>query len=222
MKIGTLSDTGVQTYVLDELEWAPDVDAAGIGVAVEDGTVSLSGEVDSYAERLAAKRAALRVQGVRTVVDNLVVHPKVPWTTTETDLAKEVDRALASASNVPNTVKAEIHGGEVTLIGEVDWNFQRVAAKKAVQYLHGVSNVNSRITLKARPSAADTHERIKNALTRHAQLDAGGIQVDVEGNKVTLSGSVRSWAERRHAADAAWASPHVTDVVNHLRVRPLD
>lgn len=213
------SDQEIQTAVQEELEWTPDVDAAGIGVAVEAGTVSLSGEVDSHAELVAAKRAALRVGGVNTVVNDLIVHPKSSWSVTETDIAKEVERALTWSSNVPDTVKAEIKDHAVTLTGEVTWDFQRQAAKRAVQYLRGVYTVESRITLAARPSSADAEERIKNALTRNAQLDANTIDAKVSGNKVTLTGTVRSWAEKQQAGQAAWASPHVTEVENHIIVR---
>ncbi|WP_022886157.1 BON domain-containing protein [Glaciibacter superstes] len=213
------SDQDIQTAVQDELKWTPDVDAAGVGVAVEDGAVSLSGEVDDYSERLAAKRAALRIRGVTAVVDDLVVHPKSGWTVTETDIAKEVERALNWASNVTDTVKAEIKDHAVTLTGQVSWDFQRQAAKRAVQYLRGVNSVNNMITLTARPSAVDAEERIKNALTRNAQLDAKTIDATVSGNKVTLTGTVRSWAEKRQAGNAAWASPHVTDVDNRIVIR---
>lgn len=213
------SDQDIQTAVQDELEWTPDVDAAGIGVAVEDGAVSLSGEVDDYSERLAAKRAALRVRGVTAVVDDLIVHPKSGWPVTETDIAKEVERALKWASNLPDTVKASIKDHSVTLTGQVSWDFQRQAAKRAVQYLRGVYSVDNMITLTARPSAVDAEERIKNALTRNAQLDAKTIDATVSGNKVTLTGTVRSWAEKQQAGQAAWASPHVTDVNNRIVVR---
>ena len=213
------SDPEIQAAVQDELDWTPDVDSAGIGVAVEAGTVSLSGEVDNHAEQLAATRAALRVRGVTAVVDNLEVHPKTEWVVTETDIAKEVQRALKWASNVPDTVKAEIKEHTVTLTGQVSWDFQRQAAKRAVQYLRGVYSVNNMITLTARPSAADTEERIKNALVRNAQLDAKTIDATVSGNTVTLTGTVRSWAEKKQAGNAAWASPHVTDVDNRIVVR---
>lgn len=218
-KILALSDRDIQTSVQNELEWTPDVDAAGIGVAVEDGTVSLSGEVDSYAERLAAKRAALRVRGVNTVVDNLIVHPDSTSKVTDTDIAKEIEHALTWATNVPDSVKAEVKGHNVTLTGQVNWDFQRQAAKRAVQFLRGVNSVNNMITLNARPSAEDTEERIKNALIRNAQLDANAIDVTVSGNKVILTGKVRSWAEKQQAGNAAWASPHVTDVDNRIFVR---
>jgi len=213
------NDQDIQIAVQEELEWTPDVDAAGIGVAVEAGTVSLSGEVDSHAELVAAKRAALRVRGVNTVVNDLIVHPKSSRSITETDIAKEVERALTWSSNVPDTVKAEIKGHAVILTGEVNWDFQRQAAKRAVQYLRGVYTVESRITLAARPSSADAEERIKNALIRNAQIDANTIDARVSGNKVTLTGTVRSWAEKQQAGQAAWASPHVTEVENHIIVR---
>jgi osmotically-inducible protein OsmY len=221
MTIDTSIDLDVQTLVLEELKWTPDVDAAGIGVAVEDGTVTLSGEVDSYAERLAAKKAARRIRGVRTVVDDLTVHAASDPAITETVIAREVERALRGASNVPESVQAEIQGRNVTLTGEVDWEFQRRAAKRAVQFLRGVRSVNSMIRLSARPSAADAEERIRNALTRNAQLDGKTIQVSVDGTRATLTGTVRSWVERQQAENAAWASPHVTKVDNGIVVRPV-
>lgn len=219
MSTRTSTESKVRANVEDELEWTPDVDAASIGVAVEEGTVTLSGEVDTYAERLAATRAALRVRGVRAVVDALTVHPRASWPVTETDIAKEVKRALDWASNVPTNVKAEIHGHDVTLTGEVNWEYQRLAAKRAVQYLRGVATVNNLIVLRPRPSAADTEERIKTAIARNAQLDADSIHVTVAGTKVTLTGTVHSWAEKQQAAHAAWASPHVTQVDNRIMLR---
>lgn len=221
MSISTsvMTDQATRAAVQEELEWTPDVDAAGIGVAVEDGTVSLSGEVDSYAEQLAAKRAALRVRGVRAIVDNLEVHPRSAWPVTETDIAKEVERALRRASEVPDGVKAEIKNRIVTLRGTVDWEYQRLAANRAVQHLRGVKSVINLIGLAARPSRSDTAERVTQALVRNAQLDAKAIDVKVVGTTVTLTGNVRSWAERQQAEHAAWASPHVSHVENRLVVR---
>lgn len=213
------SDHDIQTAVQDELDWTPDVDAAGIGVAVEDGAVILTGEVDQHSERLAAKRAARRVRGVSTVVDALTVHPKSSITITDTDVAREVRRALQWADNVPDTVRAEVSDHNVILTGEALWDFQRRAAQRTVQHLRGVHRVDNRITLFARVSASDAKERIRNALVRNAQLDANHIVVTVIGNRATLSGHVRSWAEKEQAGRAAWASPHITEVENNVRVK---
>jgi osmotically-inducible protein OsmY len=214
-------DRDIRSAVEAELEWTPDVDGAGIGVAVDDGVVSLSGEVDSFAERIAAKRAALRVRGVTTVIDDLRVHPDSRFSISETDVGKEVERALGSTSNVPDTVKAEIHGHDVTLTGEVTWDFQRRAAKRAVQYLRGVQSVKNLITLTPRVSAVDTQERIERAILRNAQLDADAIKVSVAGGEVTLTGTVRSWAEKQQAEHAAWSSPHVSGVDDRILVRAV-
>jgi osmotically-inducible protein OsmY len=215
----TRTDQNIKTAVEDELEWTPEVDAAAIGVAVDDGVVSLSGEVDNYAELTAATGAAQRVRDVTAVVNDLNVHPDAAYSVSGTDIGKEVEHALRSASTVPDTVKAEIDGNTVTLTGQVKWDFQRRAAKRAIQYLRGVYSVRNRITLTPRISAVDTELRIKSAFIRNAQLDANAITVSVAAEKVTLSGTVRSSAERRQADLAAWSSPHVSDVVNHIVVR---
>lgn len=216
-----MNDREVQVAVQDELDWTPDVDAAGIGVAIEDGTVSLSGEVDSYAEKLAARRAALRVSGVVAVVDHLVVHPKSQSYTSDTDTAKLVAHALTWASSVPDSVQAEIDHHRVTLTGEVDWNYQRRAAERAVHHLEGVVSVRKLIRLSPRASAADAKSRIEKALERNAQLDAKAIQVEVTGDQVVLTGQVQSWAEKQQAGYAAWASPHVGHVDNRITIKPF-
>jgi osmotically-inducible protein OsmY len=213
------SDRDIRTAVEDELEWTPDVDAVSIGVAVDDGVVVLSGEVDTFAECVAATRAALRVRGVSAVVDNVSVHPNSKFSVSPSDIGKEVEHALRASSNVPDAVKAEIDGHAVILTGEVDWDFQRRAAKRAVQHLRGVYSVHNRITLTPRASGVDTEERIKKAIIRNAELDAKTIHVGVAGDKVILSGMVRSFAEKRQAEHAAWSSPHVNEVDNRIVVQ---
>ncbi|ADG98810.1 transport-associated protein [Segniliparus rotundus DSM 44985] len=215
----TRSDHDIKTEVQDELEWTPELDAAGVGVAVGDGVVSLSGEVDNYSARIAAKRAALRVRGVTAIVDNVSVHPSSSSSLTETDIAKEVEYALRWAGNVPDAVKAEIRGHDVILTGQVTWDFQRQAAQRAVQHLTGVHFVNNLIALTPRVSVSDTKERIRNAITRNAQLDANTINVAVSDNQVTLTGTVRSWAEKQEAERAAWASSHVSGVHDQIVVQ---
>lgn len=215
------TDRDVQSAVEAELRWTPEVDSAHIGVAVDDGVVVLSGEVATHAERDSATKAALRVRDVTAVVDDLTVHPNYGLYVSESDIAKEVEHALRSAGNVPDTVKAVIDGHAVTLTGEVHWDFQRRAADRAVQYLRGVYSLDNHIALSPRTPATDTADGIRNAIVRNAQLNADAITVSVADDRVTLSGTVRSWAERRQADLIAWSSPHVGEVYNHIVVRAL-
>lgn len=219
--IETRTDHTLQAAVQAELEWIPEVDAAGIGVAVENSIVTLSGEATDYSELLSAVRAATRVRGVSTVVNDLTIPPSAGSPITGAEIAREVVHALTWAITVPETVKAELRGHTVILTGEVEWNFQRVVAKNAVKHLRGVHSVDNRMTLTARASAVDAEERVRNALVRNAQLDANHITVSIVENRATLHGHVQSLAEKDQAGMATWASPHVTDLDNRLEVRPL-
>ncbi|HKT56522.1 MAG TPA: BON domain-containing protein [Microbacterium sp.] len=212
-------DLDVQLRVRDALEWCPEVAVAGIGVSVVDGAVTLSGEVPTYAEAVAATEVALRVRGVRTLVDDLTVAAKdASWPVSEAEIAHEVDHALRSTTIVPETVKAAVRKHHVTLTGEVDWEYERAAARQAIQYLRGVHSISNAITLKPRPAAPDTGERVAAALARDAGIDPANVHVVVDGTRVTLTGTVGSWADRRRAGSAAWSSPHVTDVDNRILV----
>lgn len=203
-----------------ELEWAPNVKADRVGVAVRDGAVTLSGQVETYPEKEAAVRAALRVRGVTAVADEIVVeHTWGPRD--DTDIAREAGTALDRSVVVPqHSVKARVHNHVVTLTGTVPWRYQREAARHAVSGLPGVSDVVDQIVI-APPgtiSAAKAKSKITSALVRNAQLDANRITVGIHGSEVTLSGTVCSWAERRQAEHAAWSAPGVTSVRNQITV----
>lgn len=213
------TDRDVKTAVTAELEWTPEVDAVGIGVAVDDGVVVLSGEVRKYSERTAAKGAALRVRGVTAVVNEIRVHPDSRLSVSDSDIAKEVEHALQAAVDVPDTVQAEIIGHDINLTGVAEWDYQRRAAERVVRHLRGVNAVDNAIALTPRLPASNTAGRIKEAIVRNALLDAKAIDVSAVGDRVTLSGTVRSWAQRRQADLAAWSSPHVAEVYNHIIVR---
>jgi osmotically-inducible protein OsmY len=211
-------DRRVQRAVTDELGWTPAVPATRIGVAVRDGVVTLSGEVDDVPAYLATKRAALRVRGVRAIVDDLWVR-RAGAPRSDTDLARTVESALNWASDVPrDSVRATVRKGFVTLTGEVPWEFQRAAAQRAVEAVDGVQRVENAVELTDRPAAADAADRIRSALLRNAFLESEGVRVTVDGTEAVLTGEVRSDFERRQAEQATWASPHITAVRNELRV----
>ena len=213
------SDTELQKDVIAELKWEPKLREDEIGVTVRDGVVTLTGFVPDYAQRRVAARAAERVVGVRAVAQELMVKVPQPHQRSDTELAHQVVNALAWDIEVPDDkIKARVQDGWVTLEGDVDWQYQRSSAERAVRYLTGVKGVNNFISIKPHASPYDVAQHIKAALHRTAEADAKKIQVTAADGKVTLTGTVRSWPERAEIERAAWSASGVTAVDDRLAV----
>ncbi len=213
------NDVDLQRDVFDELKWEPAVHSTDIGVIVKDGVVTLEGVVDSYPEKWAAERAAKRVSGVKALALKLEVKLPGFGKQTDADIAEAAENALKWDVLVPqDRIKVTVEKGFLTLEGQVDWDFQRSAAKRAVQYLTGVKGVANEITVKPKVAPTDVKAQIEAALKRNAILDAQQIKVQADGGKVTLRGNVRSWAERDEAEAAAWAAPGVNEVTDFIAV----
>jgi osmotically-inducible protein OsmY len=220
MSTASLTDTDVRVRdaVLRQLEWDPEVDAGGVGVAAKNGAVTLTGYIDNYSGKLAAERAAKRVRGVRAVANDIEVRLKLERT--DADIAADVVRALQLRSTIPDSVQAAVHKGHVTLTGKVDWLFQSRQAEKAVRQIRGVRHVINRITVAPRAVERDVRHRIAEALHRNANIDARHIGVAVSGDKAILTGSVGSWLQRESAERAAADAPGVVQVENRIVVEP--
>jgi len=214
------NDVDLQRDVFDELKWEPAVHSTDIGVIVKDGVVTLEGVVDSYPEKWAAERAAKRVSGVKALALELEVKLPGFGKQSDADIAEAAENALKWDVLVPqDRIKVTVEKGFLTLEGQVDWEFQRSAAKRAVQYLTGVKGVANEITVEPKVAPTDVKAQIEAALKRNAILDAQQIKVQADGGKVTLRGNVRSWAERDEAEAAAWAAPGVNEVTDFIAVK---
>ena len=213
------TDTQLQQDVITELGWEPSVNSAQIGVEVKDGIVTLAGHVASYGEKWEAERAAQRVAGVKALAVEMDVTLPGGSVRNDVDIARAARNVLEWSTYWPeDQVKVLVENGWITLSGELDWEYQREAAGRAVRGLMGVTGVSNQIVLKPLDALKPVKTEIEAALKRHIHSDARHIVVDVEGAEVTLSGTVRSWSERDAVRNSAWSTPGVRSVSDSLRI----
>ena len=213
------TDSELKKDVLAELEWDPEINAAAIGVGVKDGIVTVSGHLGTYAEKFAVERALRRIDGVRATAMEVDVTLSPEHRRSDSEIAAAAAQALKWQARVPaDRLRLSVEHGWIRLSGEVDWEFQRRAAEKALRPLMGVVGVSNEIALAAKALPTDLSTRISQALQRQALREAKRVDVSVDGAKVTLRGTVHSWQERDAVQGAVWAAPGVRTVVNEIHV----
>ncbi len=214
-----MSDIQLRKNILDELEFEPSIDAADIGVTADNGIVTLSGHVRTYAEKEAAEKVVRRVRGVRGIAAEIEVRIFGAKETDDDDIARRAVKMLDWNVSVPkDAVQVRVLKGWVTLRGKVEWQYQKNAAFDAVRDLAGVVGVSNLVELTPKLSAVDVKKRIEDAFERDAEVEAQAVKVDVQGGKVTLSGRVKTWSQRRAAERAAWSAPGISTLNDNLTV----
>ena len=213
-------DTLLQQDVMDELDFEPSVNAAHIGVTAKNGVITLTGHVGSYAEKIAAEDAARRVHGVHAIAQEIEVRYASDKKTSDDEIAARALSVLKWNAVVPyDAVQVKVQDGWVTLLGQVDWQFQRMAAESGIRRLSGVAGVLNEIKLKPSVSPGDVKRKIEDALKRSAEVEAAAIRVSALGNgKVALEGKVHDWQERNAVKRAVWSTAGVTSIDDRLQI----
>lgn len=215
-----MSDLCLRQDIIDELEYEPSINAANIGVAVNNGVVTLSGHVRSFVEKHTVERIVRGMLGVRAIAQELEVRLPDSKKTADDEIAQRVLAVLGWAATIfdPNDIEVTVRHGFVTLKGTVSWHFQRNAAEQAVRHLGGVTGISNQLEIRPRSNGFAMRTAIEEALRRNAEIDAGDIHIDASGGQVTLRGSVRTLRERALAERAAWSAPGVMIVEDRLLV----
>ncbi len=216
------SDREIHQAVLCELQWDTHVNEMDVGVEVDDGIVTLTGIVDSYAKKMAALDAVRRVAGVQDVANDIQV--KVPGSPghTDTEIAQALRQVLAWDVFIPgDKIKTTVSNGWVTLEGTVPYWIDRANAERAIRNLAGVRGINNKLVVKPPQVAKAVVQRsIEDALERRADREAGRIQVEVKDGAVALSGRVHNWSEKQAILGAVGHAPGVVEVEDHLSIDP--
>ena len=216
-KAVSFEDKNLREAVEQELDYDPTVPSNNVGVSVSGGVVTLSGFVDTYADKIAAEKAVKHVCGVKAVANDIEVKPPSEWI--DPDIATEAVQSLERNVNAPSDhIQVTVKDGWLTLEGKVGWGYQKEATERAVRYLSGVRGITNNIEIEPAVSAVDVRTKIEKALRRNAEVDARRIKVDASGGAVTLSGSVRSWTEMKQAESAAWGATGVKNVINLIEI----
>lgn len=214
-----MNDNQLKQDIIDELDFEPSIDAANIGVSVDDGVVTLTGHVVSYAQKVTAEDVVRRVKGVKGIAQEIEIRLPGGNRTADDEIAKRALNLIQWNTVVPDdAVQVKVQKGWVTLTGNVEWQYQKSAAANAVRELAGVSGISNMIEVKPRASAFDIKKRIEEALKRNAEVEAKAINVDVSEGRVKLEGRVHAWAERSAVERAAWSAPGVRTVEDHIKI----
>ena len=212
------SDEDVRDDVESELRWEPGLDATDIVVAVRDGAVTLTGFVRSFNEKWEAEDVAKRVSGVLGVANDLDVRLPSISQRPDPDIARDAVTALLYELPDLGNIKVVVKEGLVRLEGDVESHQQRRNVARAVRRVRGIKGIVNTIKVRSPVSPEDIHRKIAEALKRNALLEAANIVVEANGDEVVLKGTVRSWAERKEADEAAWRAPGVLKVDNRIAI----
>lgn len=215
-------DEQIKKDVVDELYWDDRVDASKVSVEVSNGTVTLNGEVPTYLARSSAHDDASEILGVVGVRNQLAIrYPAGVALPEDADLENEIRRKLSRNPDIDVLdLDLNVSAGVVTLRGTVDAYWKKLYAEDLVASEAGVIFINNYLAITPEKDIIDQDiaNDIVRSLEARSAVYADDVNVRVREGRVTLSGTVPSWAARRAAYDAAAYTAGVIDVENRLMV----
>ncbi|AWV96779.1 BON domain-containing protein [Arcticibacterium luteifluviistationis] len=213
------NDLELQRDVQNAIKWEPSMNAAEIGVTAKDGLITLSGKVDSYSKKINAENAVKKVKGVKAIVEEMTIDYGYSFKKDDSDIANDILIAWKANWEVPqDKIKVKVEDGWVEIDGEVAWKFQEEASKDCIKNLSGVNGVTNLIKVKSESKDILEKKELENSLNRNWSIDAKDIKIDVNLNKVKLTGLVHSLYQKDEAGRLAWNTPGVSSVDNELAV----
>ena len=204
------ADAATTAAVKTKLLGDTKVGGLAIDVDTKDNVVTLTGKVRSSAEKTEAIRLARTTTGVKSVVDKLVVDPTYKGTTDKDDKAKaeakeEAKEAKGTAGRTADKTKEA----------------SKDAAAKTKEVSKDAAQATKDGSVKAKDATADAS--ITSAVKTKFLGDplVGGLKIDVDtkDNVVTLTGTVKSAAEKAEAIRLAKSTTGVKSVVDKLIVQ---
>ena len=212
-----INDKMLQNDVLDALNGEPLTATSEINVMVSHGIVTLTGKVDHFSKKFQAENAVRNVIGVKEVIDTIDVSINSWEQKNDIEITAELLSVFRwNWNTLNNTIKVNVINSWVTLSGELEWNYQREAAKTVASNLIGVKGVTNLITIKPNEGIELNKRALEHALKSHVALDVSDIIVAVSDCDVTLKGSVDTWYQKELAGRIAWKAPGVVTVTNEL------
>ena len=212
-----INDKMLQNDVLDALNGEPLTATSEINVMVSHGIVTLTGKVDHFSKKFQAENAVRNVIGVKEVIDTIDVSINSWEQKNDIEITAELLSVFRwNWNTLNNTIKVNVINSWVTLSGELEWNYQREAAKTVASNLIGVKGVTNLITIKPNEGIELNKRALEHALKSHVALDVSDIIVAVSDFDVTLKGSVDTWYQKELAGRIAWKAPGVVTVTNEL------
>ena len=213
-------NVGLYTNVMEQLSFEPNIDESNITVSIKDnGVVLLGGKVKSYTEKYLAEKAVEKLKKVKGVANELMVDLASIYKRSDVDIVQAALNALKWSMFIPHEdIKVSVDNGHLSLVGDVEFNYQKVRAEKAVRDLFGVTTVINNIKVNPSIKPSEVKEKIIKEFERNARIDANNIKVEVNGSKITLKGSVQNFDEEREAKNAAWSVNGVSEVIDELTI----